>query len=72
MRRMERLQLMRLAGFVGLVCTILGAAPRRRRATWEWNGPSTTIRQSWSSPGAPPQPNRAGWDVLVRRPARAT
>ena len=63
MRGMERLQLIKLAGLVGLVCTILGAAP----APPSYLGVERTIdniRQSWSSPGAPPQPNRAGWDVL--------
>jgi hypothetical protein len=61
MRRMERL--IKLAGFVGLVCAILGAAP----APASYLGVERTIeaiRQSWSSPGAMPQPNRAGWDVL--------
>jgi hypothetical protein len=63
MRRMERLQSMRLAGFVGLVATILGAAP----APPSYLGVERTIegiRKTWTSPGAPPQPNQAGWDVL--------
>ena len=63
MRWMERLQPTRLAGFIGLVCTILGAAP----AAPSYVGVEQTIegiRKSWASPGAPPQPNQAGWDVL--------
>ena len=63
MRRMDRLQSMRLAGFVGLVGTILGAAP----ATPSYLGVERTIediRKTWSSAGAPPQRNQAGWDAL--------
>jgi hypothetical protein len=63
MRRMERLQSMRLAAFVGLVCTILGAAP----AAPSYLGVERTIegiRKTWNSPGAAPQPNQAGWDAL--------
>jgi hypothetical protein len=63
MRRMERLQLMRLTGSIGIICTILGAAP----APPSYLGVERTIaniRQSWSSPGSPPQPNQAGWEVL--------
>ena len=55
MRRMERLQSMRLAGFVGLVCAILGAAP----APPSYLGVERTIediRKSWTSPGARPSP----------------
>ncbi len=63
MRRMERLQSMRLAGFVGLVCAILGAVP----APTSYLGVERTIediRKTWTGPGASPQPNRAGWDEL--------
>ena len=51
------------AGLVGLMSAILGAAP----APPSYLGVERTIdniRQSWSSPGAAPQPNRAGWDLL--------
>ena len=63
MRGMERLPFLNLAATAGLVCTLLGAAP----APTSYLGVERTIdsiRQSWSKPGAPPQPNRAGWDVL--------
>jgi hypothetical protein len=63
MRGMERLQFIKPAGFVGLICVLIGAAP----APPSYLGVERTIdniRQSWSSPGAAPQPNRAGWDVL--------
>ncbi len=61
MRRMETLQSMRLAGFVGLVCAVLGAAP----AAPSYLGVERTIeaiRQSWSQPGrtAAAQPSGMG------------
>jgi hypothetical protein len=63
MRRMERLHSTSLAGFVGLVCTILGATP----APPSYLGVERSIeaiRKTWTGVGARPQPNQAGWDAL--------
>jgi len=54
---------MRLTVLVGLACAVIGAAP----APPSYLGIERTIetiRRSWSSPGAQPQPNKAGWDAL--------
>ena len=65
MRRMERLQSMRRAGFfVVLICTLLGATP----ASPTYLGVERSIeaiRKSWTGPDARPQPNQAGWDALL-------
>jgi len=48
---------------IELSSAVSAAAP----ATPSYQGVEQTIqaiRQSWSSPGAPPQPNRPGWDAL--------
>ena len=63
MRGMERLSLIKAAGLVGFVDCSPGSGP----AAPSYLGVERTIdniRQSWSTPGAAPQPNRAGWDVL--------
>ena len=65
MRRLVRLNISRLATGLVLCCVAseAGAAP----APSSYLGVERTIesiRQSWSSPGAPAQPNRPGWDAL--------
>ena len=63
MRRQVRLNFAGLAMGLALCCAAMGAAP----APSSYLGVERTIesiRRSWSSPGAPAQPNRPGWDAL--------
>ena len=64
MRLIQRLRIARLACLAGL-CRRWRREPRpRRRAIRSATNSIETIRQSWSVPGARPQPNAAGWDAL--------
>jgi hypothetical protein len=63
MRRQVRLKFAGLTMGLALLCAAIGAAP----APSSYLGVERTIesiRRSWSSPGAPAQPNRPGWDAL--------
>ncbi len=63
MRGMLRLMVATITAGIGLSSATFAAAP----AAPSYQGVERTIeaiRQAWSSPGAPAQPNRPGWDAL--------
>jgi hypothetical protein len=63
MRLVQRLVIAELALIGGLLGTVQAASPAPP-SYFEVQRSIDTIRQSWSAPGARPQPNSAGWNVL--------
>ena len=71
MQGMERLQLIKAAGLSGIVSRASWAPRPPRRATWEWNGQSTTFANPGRAQGAAPtQSSGMGrlFRCLARRP----